>query len=186
VRHEGRILCLPAEPAGKRRARKSMPAFWRLTTALLPGRNRLQVRPLPRFYLRRGDPFGVNNRKHCRTACGRSISTVPAGDRLAACKSLMQPVGWLEAYRKKYDGRGELMLVHCASIVERCRSTALPPMTTSIMCGIFASSPARRVKSWRSARERRRSLGLSASSLVPPNYSDAAEILSSGRGCPPG
>jgi DNA-directed RNA polymerase subunit RPC12/RpoP len=58
---------------------------------------------------------GVRNRNHCPYCLhSRHLDLFHAGDRLAACKGRMQPVGLtLKRTPKKYgDGWGELMLVH--------------------------------------------------------------------------
>jgi len=59
---------------------------------------------------------GVNNRNHCPYCLwSKHLDLYQAGDRLAACKSLMQPVGLaLKRTHKKYgpQAAGELMLVH--------------------------------------------------------------------------
>lgn len=59
---------------------------------------------------------GVKNRNHCPYCLhSRHMDLHKAGDRLAACKSVMEPVGLaLKSSRKKYgqESRGELMLVH--------------------------------------------------------------------------
>jgi hypothetical protein len=59
---------------------------------------------------------GVNNRNHCPYCLwSKHLDLYQAGDRLAACKSLMRPVGLaLKCTRKKYgtQAAGELMLVH--------------------------------------------------------------------------
>jgi hypothetical protein len=58
---------------------------------------------------------GVVNRNHCPYCLwSRHLDMFRAGDRLSACKSLMQPIGLtVKATRKKYGaGRGELMLIH--------------------------------------------------------------------------
>src|SRR5512136_742535 len=61
---------------------------------------------------------GVQNRNHCPYCLwSRHLDLYSAGDRLSACKSLMQPVGLtLKLTRKRYGTeRGELMLIHlCA------------------------------------------------------------------------
>jgi hypothetical protein len=64
------------------------------------------------------DPLlsGVNNRNHCPYCLwSRHMDLFEAGDRLAACKAPMQPLGLaLKQTRKKYgrQAQGELMLVH--------------------------------------------------------------------------
>ena len=62
---------------------------------------------------------GVNNRNHCPYCLwSRHLDLFRAGDRLCACKGLMQPVGLtLKSSRKKYAPReqGELMLVHACT-----------------------------------------------------------------------
>lgn len=59
---------------------------------------------------------GVQNRNHCPYCLwSRHMDLYTAGDRLAACKSGMQPVGLtLKQNHKKYSfaGSGELMLIH--------------------------------------------------------------------------
>ncbi len=58
---------------------------------------------------------GVQNRNHCPYCLwSRHLDLVSAGDRLAACKEKMKPVGLvLKKNAKKYGPRlGELMLVH--------------------------------------------------------------------------
>jgi hypothetical protein len=58
---------------------------------------------------------GVQNRNHCPYCLwSRHVDWKEAGDRLAACRSEMQPVGLvLKLTRKKYASTGgELMLVH--------------------------------------------------------------------------
>jgi hypothetical protein len=72
---------------------------------------------------------GVNNRNHCPYCLwSKHLDLYQAGDRLAACKSLMRPVGLaLKRTHKKYgpqaaDGlraAGELMLVHLCVECER-------------------------------------------------------------------
>jgi len=64
------------------------------------------------------EPFisGVQNRNHCPYCLwSRHLDLYKAGDRLAACKGQMEPVGLtLKRTRKKYAGpaSGELMLIH--------------------------------------------------------------------------
>jgi len=62
---------------------------------------------------------GVNNRNHCPYCLwSRHLDLFQAGDRMAACKASMQPIGLtLKRGRKKYISatRGELMLVHLCS-----------------------------------------------------------------------
>lgn len=58
---------------------------------------------------------GVNHRNHCPYCLwSRHLDLFEAGDRLAACKARMEPVGLaLKRTRKKYGtGQSELMLVH--------------------------------------------------------------------------
>jgi DNA-directed RNA polymerase subunit RPC12/RpoP len=62
---------------------------------------------------------GVGNRNHCPYClCSRHLDLKKAGDRLSACKAVMQPIGLaLKRSRNKYAARrsGELMLIHrCA------------------------------------------------------------------------
>ncbi len=59
---------------------------------------------------------GVQNRNHCPYCLwSRHLDLFRAGDRLAACKAPMRPVGLAhKRSRKKYAGRapGELMVIH--------------------------------------------------------------------------
>lgn len=59
---------------------------------------------------------GVNHRNHCPYCLhSRHLDLYKAGDRLAACKGLMKPVGLtVKRSRNKYarQGNGELMIVH--------------------------------------------------------------------------
>lgn len=57
---------------------------------------------------------GVNNRNHCPYCLhSKHVDLYAAGDRLAACKGLMKPIGiTFKLTRKKYHCRGEMMLVH--------------------------------------------------------------------------
>jgi hypothetical protein len=63
-------------------------------------------------------PFlsGVQNRNHCPYCLwSKHVDLHQSGDRLAACKSQMHPVGLaLKRSRKKYgaESSGELMLIH--------------------------------------------------------------------------
>jgi hypothetical protein len=63
-------------------------------------------------------PFlsGVQNRNHCPYCLwSKHVDLHQSGDRLAACKSNMRPVGLaLKKSRKKYraENAGELMLIH--------------------------------------------------------------------------
>jgi len=60
----------------------------------------------------------VNNRNHCPYCLwSRHLDLYSAGDRLSACKALMQPVALTtKRSRNKYSRRyGELMIVHTCS-----------------------------------------------------------------------
>lgn len=62
---------------------------------------------------------GVQNRNHCPYCLySRHVDHAHAGDRMSACKAIMQPVGLtVKRNRNKYVGlaSGELMLIHrCA------------------------------------------------------------------------
>ena len=62
---------------------------------------------------------GVQNRNHCPYCLwSRHLDLFKAGDRMAACKAPMQPIGLtLKAGHKKYASAtgGEMMLVHICS-----------------------------------------------------------------------
>jgi hypothetical protein len=65
---------------------------------------------------------GVENRNHCLFCLwSRHLDLYAAGDRLSACKALMQPVGLtVKATYKKYGpARGELMIIHACSECEK-------------------------------------------------------------------
>jgi len=68
---------------------------------------------------------GVQNRNHCPYCLwSRHLDLYAAGDRLSACKSLMQPMGLtLKATPKRYgSARGELMLIH---VCMECRTISI-------------------------------------------------------------
>jgi hypothetical protein len=62
---------------------------------------------------------GVNNRNHCPYCLrSRHVDLLKAGDRMSACKAIMEPIGLtIKQRQKKYgNGRtGELMLIHRCS-----------------------------------------------------------------------
>lgn len=60
---------------------------------------------------------GVHNRNHCPYCLwSRHMDWKEAGDRLSACKAGMQPIGLtVKRTNKKYERRGELMLIHRCS-----------------------------------------------------------------------
>ena len=66
---------------------------------------------------------GVGNRNHCPYCLwSRHLDLFEAGDRLAACKAPMRPMGLtLKNSRNKYasSASGELMLVHLCTDCER-------------------------------------------------------------------
>lgn len=66
---------------------------------------------------------GVQNRNHCPYCLwSRHMDLFKAGDRMAACKAPMQPIGLtLKASHKKYASvtGGEMMLVHLCSGCEK-------------------------------------------------------------------
>jgi hypothetical protein len=87
---------------------------------------------------------GVGNRNHCPYCLwSRHMDLFEAGDRLAACKAEMQPVGLsLKQARKKYGSSlGELMLIHrcvdCGQV--SINRTAADDDAENIM-SIFSSS----------------------------------------------
>jgi len=64
---------------------------------------------------------GVRNRNHCPYCLwSRHVDLVAAGDRLAACKAPMRPIGLsLKATRNRYaPDSGELMLIHLCTDCE--------------------------------------------------------------------
>ena len=68
---------------------------------------------------------GVHNRNHCPFCLwSRHLDLFAVGDRLSACKALMQPVGLtIKLTRKKYGpGHGELMLIH---LCEECTALSI-------------------------------------------------------------
>jgi hypothetical protein len=71
------------------------------------------------------DPLlsGVNNRNHCPFCLwSRHVDEFNAGDRLAACKAGMRPIGLtVKRIRNKYARQegGELMLIHACTGCDR-------------------------------------------------------------------
>ena len=93
------------------------------------------------------DPLlsGVNNRNHCPYCLwSRHMDLFEAGDRLAACKAPMQPLGLaLKQTRKKYGRQapGELMLVHCCTACGRaCLNRIAADDNSQSLFEIFESS----------------------------------------------
>ncbi|MCE1255804.1 MAG: RNHCP domain-containing protein [Anaerolineae bacterium] len=65
------------------------------------------------------DVSGVNNRNHCPYCLwSKHVDLFRSGDRLAACKAPMRPIGLtLKQSRKKYNPlAGELMIIHLCSL----------------------------------------------------------------------
>lgn len=66
---------------------------------------------------------GTHNRNHCPYCLwSRHLDLEQPGDRLAACRGAMRPIGLtLKRVRQRYAGTqaGELMLVHCCEECER-------------------------------------------------------------------
>ena len=62
---------------------------------------------------------GVQNRNHCPYCLwSRHVDHTQPGDRMSACKAIMQPIGLtIKHGRNKYGNRwnSELMLIHCCS-----------------------------------------------------------------------
>lgn len=62
---------------------------------------------------------GVKNRNHCPYCLwSRHVDHIQPGDRMSACKAIMQPIGLtMKRGHNKYGGRtfGELMLIHRCS-----------------------------------------------------------------------
>jgi hypothetical protein len=67
---------------------------------------------------------GVRNRNHCpHCLYSRHVDLHKAGDRLAACKAKMRPIGLtLKQSRNKYRPSGEVMLIH---LCEGCGKVSL-------------------------------------------------------------
>jgi hypothetical protein len=89
---------------------------------------------------------GVNNRNHCPYCLwSKHLDLYQAGDRLAACKSLMRPVGLaLKRTRKKYapQAGGELMLAHlCVDCGRVSLNRIAADDDVDKAWRIFASSP---------------------------------------------
>ena len=90
---------------------------------------------------------GVNNRNHCPYCLwSKHLDLYQAGDRLAACKSLMRPVGLaLKHTRKKYGrAAGELMLLHlCVDCGKVSLNRIAADDDVDKLWGIYESSPGR-------------------------------------------
>lgn len=88
---------------------------------------------------------GVKNRNHCPYCLwSRHLDLYVAGDRLSACKSLMQPVGLtIKHTRKKYGiSPGELMLVHLCEVcnnlsINRVAADDIPKTLFAVFEGSF-------------------------------------------------
>jgi hypothetical protein len=78
---------------------------------------------------------GVNNRNHCPYCLySRHLDLLEPGDRLAACKAGMRPVGLaLKRSRKKYASRGELLIIH---LCEDCGKVSLNRMAADDDAGL--------------------------------------------------
>lgn len=85
---------------------------------------------------------GVNHRNHCPYCLwSRHLDLYQAGDRMAACKAPMQPVGLtLKRRYKKYASasNGELMLVHlctgCGQVsINRIAADDLAPVLLEVL-----------------------------------------------------
>lgn len=92
------------------------------------------------------DPLfsGVGNRNHCPYCLwSRHMDLFEAGDRLSACKAIMQPVGLsVKRTRKKYgSGVGELMLIHrCVECGRVSINRTAADDDTDTLLGIYQSS----------------------------------------------
>jgi hypothetical protein len=93
---------------------------------------------------------GVNNRNHCPYCLwSRHLDLFQAGDRMAACKAPMQPIGLTQKRaHKKYVSAtgGELMLVHLCSecnkiSINRIASDDLPEPIIEIFDYSLTLSP---------------------------------------------
>ena len=64
---------------------------------------------------------GVRNRNHCPYCLhSRHLDLNRAGDRLAACKATMRPIGLTcKQSRNKYRQNGELMLIHLCDVCKK-------------------------------------------------------------------
>ena len=87
---------------------------------------------------------GVLSRNHCPYCLwSRHLDLYKAGDRLAACKSLMEPIGLtFKITRKKYGpGQGELMLIHLCTGCNRISINRIAADDEpDILLSIFESS----------------------------------------------
>jgi hypothetical protein len=97
---------------------------------------------------------GVQNRNHCPYCLwSRHLDLYAAGDRLSACKSLMQPIGLtIKFTRKKYGPtRGELMLIHSCKECNRLSINRIaadddPQMVFTVFEDSFCLSLSRRAR----------------------------------------
>lgn len=98
---------------------------------------------------------GVQNRNHCPYCLwSRHLDLYQAGDRLAACKAPMQPVGLtLKRSQKKYASKrdGELMLIHlctdCAEVsINRIAADDLTPVLLDVWAAASLISGATRAR----------------------------------------
>ena len=105
---------------------------------------------------------GVNHRNHCPYCLySRHLDLLEPGDRLAACKARMKPVGLaLKRSIKKYAGagQGELLLIH---LCEDCGKVSLnriaadddPGLIFEVYTRSFALDERARTQLWNSGAE---------------------------------
>jgi hypothetical protein len=91
-------------------------ALWPARSRMRPPEGEFRCMHCRRLVLADWRISGVHNRNHCPYCLhSRHLDLRRPGDRLAACKGPMEPVGLtLKRTLKKYGlSKGELMLIHC-------------------------------------------------------------------------
>ncbi len=88
---------------------------------------------------------GVNNRNHCPFCLwSRHVDYLKPGDRMSACKAVMQPIGLtVKQTRDKYviDKTGELMLIHrCSDCSKHSINRIAADDQAEMVAGVFRTS----------------------------------------------
>ncbi len=88
---------------------------------------------------------GVNNRNHCPFCLwSRHVDHLKPGDRMSACKAVMQPIGLtVKQTHDKYmtDKMGELMLIHhCRDCSKLSINRIAADDQTEMVAGVFRAS----------------------------------------------
>ncbi len=88
---------------------------------------------------------GVQNRNHCPFCLwSRHVDYLKPGDRMSACKAVMQPIGLtVKEGRDKYsnNGKGELMLIHrCGDCSKLSLNRIAADDQADMLAGVYRAS----------------------------------------------